>query len=77
MTFEVETMIFIAVEKTAPYGVGVYILDEDAINEGRRLIRQAMPKYAVCLRDNIWPSYGDMVQTISLPRWAIREEETL
>ena len=71
----VETMVFIAVEKAAPYGVGVYVLDEDSINEARRRIRNALPRYAVCAAQNRWPSYDDGIQTLSLPRWAVRGEE--
>jgi hypothetical protein len=73
--FEVDSMVFIAVEKAAPYGVSCLILDEDAINEGRRRIANALPKYAICASQNRWPTYDDGIQTISLPRWAVRGEE--
>lgn len=78
MQIEVETVVFIAAEKKAPYGVGVYMLDRDAITEANHRIDSALPKYLACLRQNLWPSYDAGIQTLKLPRWAvIGEEETL
>jgi hypothetical protein len=73
--FDVEGMVFVAVEKTAPYGVGVYLIDDASVDEGRRQLARALPLLANCEATNTWPSYDDSVQTISLPRWAVRGEE--
>ena len=73
--FEVETMVFIAVEKTAPYGTACYVLDEFSIDEGRRIIANMLPRYAACLHRNRWPSYDSMITTLKLPMWALRGEE--
>jgi hypothetical protein len=78
MQIEVETVVFIAAEKKAPYGVGVYMLDRDAIAEANHRIDSALPKYLACLKQNLWPSYDAGIQTLKLPRWAVvGEEETL
>lgn len=74
---QVDTMVFIAVEKTAPYGVGCYILDDEAIEVGRIKLVGALALLGACEETNNWPSYETAIQTLSLPRWAIREEVTL
>ncbi len=73
--FDVETMIFIAVEKTGPYGVACYELDDAAVEEGRIQIAKALPILSNCMLTNDWPGYDHGVQTLALPRWAVRGEE--
>jgi len=73
--FEVETMVFIAVEKTAPYGVACYTLDRDALDEGEREIARLLPIMSNCVHTNSWHGYDPTIQTIRLPRWALRGEE--
>jgi len=71
--------VFIAVEKTPPYAVGVYRLDDEAMEAGRRLYRRALRTYAECLASDRWPGYGEDIQTISVPAWALNthdDEET-
>lgn len=73
--FDVETMVFVAVEKSAPFGVACYTLDDQAIAEGEREIARLMPMYANCRATGNWEGYDPTIQTISIPRWAIRAEE--
>ena len=72
---EVESVVFIAVEKTEPYGVGCYTLDRDAIAEGQARIAASLPKYLACMIQNLWPAYDDGIQTLKLPRWEVQGEE--
>jgi len=65
-----EQFIFIAVEKEAPFAVGVYSLDADALTEGQRLRDRDLQRIANCRAMAAWPGYGDELQTISLPGWA-------
>jgi exodeoxyribonuclease VIII len=69
--------IFIAVEKKAPYAVGVYVLDADSVTSGRAQYRANLDKYAHCVANDNWPGYGDKVQTISVPAWHLRKNEHL
>jgi hypothetical protein len=76
--FNVESMIFIAVEKTDPYGVACYQLSNSAISEGALAISNALPRLIDCIERDSWPAYTEVIETISLPRWKVaREEETL
>lgn len=62
--------IFIAVEKTPPYAVGVYIIDDEAEETGRKLYKSIIKRYADTRNDDRIPAYSDAVQTLSLPEWA-------
>jgi exodeoxyribonuclease VIII len=67
--------VFVAVEKAAPYGVGVYTLDQEAKEAGRRMVRAALNRISACRLAKSWPCYSEDVQTLSLPRWATATKE--
>jgi hypothetical protein len=50
---------FVAVEKTAPYGVNVFTISEDTMQKGRDKIDYARAIYAKCLDTDIWPCYEE------------------
>lgn len=60
----------VVVEKSAPYGVVVYRIDEAAIEAGRRQLRRLIRTYSECLDSGVWPAFGDTIQSITLPPWA-------
>jgi hypothetical protein len=72
-----ERFVFIAVEKTAPYAVAVYELDADALAAGNELRLRDMRMIADCRATAEWPGYGDHLQTLSLPSWALRNETSI
>ncbi len=72
---EPQGFIFVAVEKTAPFAVGVYHIDAQAIEIGRRKYREDLTKYAECVSTGKWPAYSDKIESISLPAWVLRREE--
>jgi hypothetical protein len=49
--------------------VGIYILDEYALDYGEREYKQILLALKHHIKSNEWPSYE--VQTLSLPKWAI------
>ena len=67
--------VFVGVEKTAPYAVGVYTLDTQSIAIGRREYREDLDTYAECMGSGVWPGYGDKIQPISLPEWRLRQDD--
>lgn len=73
---EAERFLFIAVEKTYPFSVAVYELDEDALQEGRHLAFRDLRRIATCRKLNEWPGYSQEVTTLSLPMWAYNDELT-
>lgn len=67
-----ERFVFTAVEKTYPYAVGVYELDEAAMTHGEQLRRRDLQVIADCRAINEWPGYGTTCENLSLPSWALR-----
>lgn len=67
--------VFVCVEKTPPFLVSVIELDQEALMEGARLMRQAVDLYAHCVDTDTWPAYGDTIHQISLPHWALKARD--
>ena len=66
-------VVFIAVEKEAPYAVAVYAMDAHSIKIGRDAYREDLKKAHAFLSDpdaNLWPGYPLSVQEMFLPAWA-------
>lgn len=72
---EPRAFVFVAVEKTPPYAVGVYYIDAEAVAIGRREYRADLDRYAECQGANEWPAYSDRIEPVSLPEWRLRREE--
>lgn len=69
--------IFIVQEKTPPFNVGVYRLNEDAIEAGRALNEKAIRMWAQCTDSNEWPGLSSEMKEIDLPAWAYQKIEAL
>jgi len=67
---ELSACINICVEKNYPYGIGIYIIDEEAVNAGHREYKQALLDMRACISDNTFQDYEP--QIISLPTWATK-----
>lgn len=79
-----DRFVFVAVEKTPPHLVGVYVLDDEAIRAGAILAQRALEVYRDCMEAealfgaSAWPEWGrptEVEETLSLPRWAHTEVE--
>lgn len=86
---DVEGFVFMAIEKTAPYAIGVYELPPAFVTEGHAIYRKALATYAACVKNerrailaakdtgislaHCWPAYGDKVQSLEFKRWHYRE----
>lgn len=62
--------VFIAVEKTAPYIVQIYVADDSFIERGRIEYKQALRTLAQCRADNKYPGYTNEIKKLTLPKWA-------
>jgi exodeoxyribonuclease VIII len=72
-----ERFVFIAVEKTYPYAVGVYELDEAAALYGETERRNNLQTIADCRAISEWPGYGNTIQPLSLPNWALQTSSSI
>jgi hypothetical protein len=66
----VDHFVFVAVEKTAPFGVAIYTVDGDATLKGHESIARDMATLARCFRANDYPGYPVEIQTLTVPPWA-------
>ncbi len=67
---------FIAVEKSPPYPVCVYLATPDFIELGVRHYKRDLMLYAECMQKNEWPAYPDVsLVPLNLPKWAQSELE--
>lgn len=66
---KINTVINICVETKYPYNMGIYIIDEAAIDEGQIKYKNILLEIKHAIKYNEFIDYG--VQTISLPKWAI------
>jgi len=70
--------IFVAVEKSFPYAIGVYELDAQAMVHGAVLRHNALHQIQDCRAINSWPSYtDDGIQTLQLPGWALKDNTSI
>ena len=68
--------IFIAIEKTAPFCIGVYRADEDMINAGMSEVDKSLEVIKMCQETKLYPDYTPTIQDISLPPWMTNKKVT-
>ena len=65
--------LFVFVEKTPPYLVSVYELDDVSRMFGEYQEHNAFARYVECKVNGVWPGYPDGINEISLPAWSMPE----
>jgi hypothetical protein len=72
-----ERFVFVAVEKTYPYAVGVYELDMAAAMSGEAERRTNLQTIADCRAIDEWPGYSNICETLRLPSWALQASSSI
>lgn len=67
---EVDSFVFVCVEKTAPYLVAVYACDQAMIELGRATYKANLETYKRCAAEDSWPGYSQDIEILSLPSYA-------
>lgn len=67
-----EFFAFIAAESEPPHGVACYSLPGAAILAGAHSMNRALERYAAALAAGEWPGYPSTVESLTLPKWAMR-----
>lgn len=67
--------LIVALEKERPFAVAVYELDGLALEQGRNDCERWLRMWAEAERTGVWPGYPPGVQSLGLPRWAIKTED--
>jgi len=63
----IKNFIFVAVEKEAPYAIGIYKLDDEALEYGANEFDTLMMELQKNIERNEFPDYG--IQTLTIPAW--------
>jgi len=61
--------MWIAVEKSEPYGVAFYEADSAMLEVGREEYLRALSIYGKCIGTGEWPAYPDTIQELPIPGW--------
>ena len=72
-----DRFVFIAVEKTYPYAVGVYQLNAASMAAGAEQCRIGLQAISDCRAINEWPGYTVGIETIAMPNWALSTIPTI
>jgi len=67
--------IFIAIEKTPPFCVGVYRANQDMINFAMKELDQLMPEIQTAMVSKEFPDYTPEITSIGLPPWMTNKQE--
>ena len=70
---DVHGFVFVAVETEYPFAASAVMLDDLGKAAGRDLYRRDLGTYAECMRTGVWPGYGDKIEIINLPAWALND----
>lgn len=70
----VNRFLFIAVEKTGFPGVGIYELDPEDLEIGRRTNEALLQQLSRAIKSNTWEGYSSTPRQISLPGWARKRD---
>jgi len=64
--------IFVAVSKEPPHEIGMYLLDDASVEQGRRENRELLESLAECRRTGIWKhEWQGKILAAGVPRWAL------
>lgn len=66
---EINTVINICVEKKYPYCIGVYIIDEFALDHAEQLYKSVLLNMKSCIIDNEFEDFKP--QIVGLPKWSL------
>lgn len=70
--------LLVFVESAPPHLISVGQLDNEAMDAGRERGEEACERYRDCTEAGVWPGYpDDVIHTISLPPWTLRQLESV
>ena len=72
---KVDEFLFVAIEKTAPFCVGVYRADKEMLEEGEKKVEEALNIIQQCNRNRYWADYTPEILNISLPPWMVNKKK--
>ena len=75
LSLPAKEFIFIAIEKTPPFSVGVYRADQEMINYAMKKLDEIVPEINQALASQNFPDYTPEITSIGLPPWMTNKKE--
>lgn len=69
---DMESFVFVVVEKSPPYATAIYTLDPDALDFGVNQFNELMARLKHCCSEDKWPAFG--IQNLTVPKYALYDE---
>ena len=66
----IEHFVFLAVEKTAPYGIGIFSRTSGPSRRVATRSTKDLRSLAEAIETDRWPAYTTGIQPLSLPDWS-------
>lgn len=70
---EAAGFVFVNIEKTEPFKIGIHYLDARSMQFGRDEYLRNCETYVKCLESGIWKGYDEKISEVSLPEWAFNK----
>ncbi|MGA1710404.1 MAG: PD-(D/E)XK nuclease-like domain-containing protein [bacterium] len=61
--------IFIAIERSEPWSVGIFEVSDEMMEEGTRQVQEARRLLRNCISNDSWPKREIFFHTMELPKW--------
>jgi len=75
---EIDEFLFVVVEKTPPYDVGLYTLGASSLYAGEQKYMHALRRIFEAVQSGRWPGYtDDKVEVLDVPNSYVKEAEAL
>lgn len=65
----------LVLEKSAPYLVAPYVIDDGSLDLASVRRYHSMKKYALAMSTGSWPGYPSGISTIAYPHWYIQQQQ--
>ena len=67
----VDDAVLVAVEKTPPYAVAVYVMRSHELDAAMSAVEGAALLFDACERAGAWPGYPQTIEEIAMPVWSL------
>ena len=72
----VNRFIFLAVEQAPPYACAAHVLEPRWVDKSAIEVDAALRSYKFCVEKDSWPSFGEAIHTLRLPKWASGDSQS-
>ena len=72
-----QTFVIIAIEKSPPFEVVVYEVDDRLLDIAREEMHPVIEQFKRCREEGVWPGYADQIVMLEPPSWVAKRHEEM